>query len=448
MRSLFLKIFLWFWATVILIGAAMILSFVIEFNGSNLPWRSTHIEAERVVSAMDQGGEAAASALLSSLAQEQHRGVCLFTASGTPIAGTDCAGFQSMATQAATGNGKANLHSAKERYLVRLKGPSGKVYIFASESQWGQGARKSAADIFLRLGTVLLISSSVCYMLTRRLTEPILTLRTALRGIAEGQMEARVPPAMERRGDAFGDLGRDFNAMATRIDDLLTSQRQLISDVSHELRSPLARLNVALDLARTRLGNDPSFEGMTVDLERLAEMIGRLLTVARLESHGAPIGMTAVNLSDLAADIVDDSALEARQRGCTVSFESSGEYFVTGNEALLRSAVENIVRNAVYYTAAGTEVRVAVDAHGPGHGRLVTLRVMDQGPGIPEAELGNIFKPFYRVADARDRQSGGAGLGLAIVDRVVRLHRGSIRASNRAGGGLEVSLELTLALRG
>ena len=445
MRGLFLKIFLWFWATVILIGIALVLSFVLGLNGTYLPWQSAHAIGQHVVNAMDRGGKGLASSLLSTVEREQHLQTCLFDANGAAISGNNCPGFQSMAMRAAgVGGLKPEAHSGKERYIVRMKSRSGKTYIFATESEWGQEVHKGFGEIAMRWAIMLIVSSSICYLLTRRLTQPILQLRHASRQIADGDLQTRASAAMEKRGDEFGDLARDFNVMAGRIENLLSSQKQLISDVSHELRSPLARLNLALDLARRRLGSDPAFDRMAVDLERLDEMIGGLLTVAKLESHATPVGMTSLSLTALVAEVVEDAGLEARERGCKVIYEAAAEYTVMGRESLLRSAVENVVRNAIYYTAEGTEIAVTL-AQGAGDSGRVLLRVGDRGPGVPEQELSNIFKPFYRVADARDRESGGVGLGLAIAERIVQVHGGSIVAVNRDGGGLEVRIELPLA---
>jgi two-component system sensor histidine kinase CpxA len=249
--------------------------------------------------------------------------------------------------------------------------------------------------------------------------------------------------ASQGRNDELGDLVRDFNTMADRIQALVSSQRQLISDVSHELRSPLARLIVAMDLARERKGNDPAFDRMEKDFERLNEMVGRLLTVARLDAAGASVEMKHLNLSKLVADVVSDAEFAARERQRSVLFWGEHEIYVKGNGDLLRSAIENIVLNAVRFTAPGTVVDVRLQRDNAADS--VLLRVRDHGPGIPESELGNIFRPFYRVANARDEQSGGVGLGLAITDRVVTLHRGKASAMNVAGGGLELSLRIPIA---
>jgi signal transduction histidine kinase len=290
-------------------------------------------------------------------------------------------------------------------------------------------------------GTALLVSGVICYVLTRYLTGPVLRLRAAARRLAEGELTARASDTPPRR-DEIGELVRDFNFMAERVEGLVTSQRQLISDISHELRSPLARINATLGLARQRLGQNVLFDRLERDAERMNDMIGRLLTLATLEMTATSPEMRRINLKALVADIVTDAQWEARERNCHVELVCNGECDIEANPELLRSAAENVIRNAVRYTAPGTAVEVQVDCQHRGNGDAAMIRVSDRGPGVPNAELSNIFRPFYRVADARDRESGGVGLGLAIAERVARVHGGSIHAENRAGGGLEVVLSL------
>lgn len=445
-----MKVFLWFWATVIILAISLILSFVLGPKGTFMPWQNTQWVASRVVAAMDARGTAGANDLLSGLERSHMFEACLFDEPGNPVAGNHCDALQSLVRKP-PGTGPMDSMNAMDgpkdwsvyRSLMTERSRSGKVYYLASQMDYGpQDAHKTVFGIVTHLLMLVLISSIVCYLLTRQLTGPILRLRHASRQIAEGQLESRVDSSVERRGDEFGDLGRDFNTMATRIQDLLSSQRQLISDVSHEVRSPLARMNLALDLARRRLGNDPAFDRLTIDLEKLNEMIGRLLTIAKLEGGAAPIERETVELCRMVAEIVEDAQMEARERQCTIAFECPGDFSLTGDENLLRSAIENVVRNAVYYTHPSTEIRVALKPQVSAGNTAVVLTVSDRGPGVPPADTEKIFTPFYRVAEARDRQSGGAGLGLAIASRVVSMHRGTITAANRPGGGLEVTMEL------
>lgn len=291
----------------------------------------------------------------------------------------------------------------------------------------------------LAWGVALLVAGSICFALTRYLTRPIFRLRSAARRLAEGELTARVTE--NHRRDEIGDLVRDFNFMAERVEALVNSQRQLISDISHELRSPLARMNATLGLARQRLGDNALFDRLERDAERLNEMIGRILTLARLDMTAASPEMQQTDLKALLSDIVSDAQWEAHERDTRVEL-TCGECSIRANPGLLRSATENVIRNGIRYTAPGTAVEVNLECRGADSGNAAIIRVSDRGPGVPAAELTNIFRPFYRVADARDRESGGVGLGLAIAERVARMHGGRIRAENRAGGGLEVVMTI------
>jgi two-component system sensor histidine kinase CpxA len=450
MRSLFLKIFLWFWATVIVTGIALVLTFILEPRSVPSRLHETLVTEARysgaaVVAEAERNSPAAASAYLEQMERETHLHACLFNSTRTVVAGHDCKGFLSMVAQITA----AKTSDVRMRYgLIRialvLHGGSGGEYIFATELPVGPRASLGTnhATILLQWGVALLVSGFICYLLTRYLTTPILLLREASQQLAAGDLSTRAAAAIERRHDELGDLVRDFNAMATRIEELVSRQRQLISDVSHELRSPLARLNVALDLGRQRKGGDPAFDHMEQDLGLLDEMIGRLLTLARLDSSAAPIAMTPLNLTELVSQIVGDADFESQARDGGLNFTSHEQYFVQGNAELLHSAIENIVRNAIRYTRQGTSVEVVLDSERNSNASFVRLRVCDYGPGVAESELGNIFQPFYRVTDARDRQSGGAGLGLAIADRVIRVHDGMIRAENAEPRGLRVEIVL------
>jgi len=189
-------------------------------------------------------------------------------------------------------------------------------------------------------------------------------------------------------------------------------------------------LNVALDLARGRKGNDPAFDHMEQDLERLNEMIGHLLTVARLDSSAIPVAMSQVDLTELISQIARSADLELRKNDAAMQLNLQGQFFVQGNSELLHSAIENVVRNAIRYTGIGNPVEVSVTTQNTAEASLARIVVRDRGPGVPGSELANIFQPFYRVADDRNRQSGGTGLGLAIASRVVRIHGGTICAQN------------------
>lgn len=295
--------------------------------------------------------------------------------------------------------------------------------------------------LVLRLGAALAVVLAVSWLLARSLAAPIRELRRATRRLASGDLGARVVPALGNRRDETAELGRDFDRMAARIEDLVAAQQRLLRDISHELRSPLARLGVALELARQKAGAEAalSLDRIGREAERLNDLIGQLLALTRLEGAGELPVREEVDLAELLQEVARDADFEARGRNCSVQVEACEPARVTGIPELLRRAVENVVRNAVRFTAEGTAVAVSLRQTAAGAARI---EVRDRGPGLPEAALLEVFRPFYRVADARDRGTGGAGLGLAIAERAVRLHGGTIRAENEPDGGLRVTIEL------
>ncbi len=247
-----------------------------------------------------------------------------------------------------------------------------------------------------------------------------------------------------RRQDEVADLGRDVDRMAERIESLVGAHQRLIRDVSHELRSPLARLNVALELARQSAGpaHSAPFDRIERESERLNELIGQLLMLTRLESESNTSQRELLDMGALIREVVHDVEFEAKSYDRQVIASIAEPLNVRGNRELLRQALENLLRNAARYTAIGTAVEVSLRRKLTGRREWAHIEVRDHGPGVPEGELFDIFRPFYRVNDARERQSGGAGVGLAIADRSVRLHGGTLRAFNAPGGGLIMEMEL------
>lgn len=450
MRSLFLKIFLWFWLTAFVTGIALVLTFFLGPRSVPSRWHASLTDMARssamiAVAELDRGGAPAASTYLERLNHDAHLRACLFDLVGDQIAGQDCETFKDMIPHMTAG--KTSDFSMKYgivRVALLLPGSNACEYIFATELPAGPRAALGIdiTAIALRWGVALLVSGFVCYLLTRYITNPILRLQQASQQLAAGNLSTRAAAETEHRRDELGNLVRDFNIMADRIEELISRQRQLIYDLSHELRSPLARLNVALDLGRKRKGDDPAFDHMEQDLERLSDMIERMLTLAKLDTSAAPVRMQRVNLTDIIKRIVHDAEFESRERDGIIQLTADGECSIQGNEELLRSAIENVIRNAIRYTAAQTSVEIDLQRRDIEDAGCVSLIIRDYGPGVPEQELGKIFQPFYRVTDARDRQSGGTGLGLAIADRVVRIHGGLIRAENATPQGLRIDIRL------
>ena len=291
------------------------------------------------------------------------------------------------------------------------------------------------------LVAALIVSAAVCFLLARHLASPIRRVREASARLAAGDLTARAGALVSARRDEIGGLVRDFDAMAERLSLLVSSQKQLLSDISHELRSPLARLQVAVELARRKAGPDAEKDLNRIEAEgtRMNEMIGRILTLARGDSD-TPAVMETFDLAEIVAQVAIDTDYEAREAGRKVRVRNSQEAIVSGDPVLLASAIENVVRNGCRYTPPGTSVDISLKVTATS----ARVSVRDHGPGVPSGETERIFLPFHRVSSSRDRSSGGAGLGLSIAARAAKVHGGQIHAANAEGGGLQVTIELPL----
>lgn len=283
-----------------------------------------------------------------------------------------------------------------------------------------------------------LISLIFGALLARHITRPIHLLSRAFHDAAEGHLETRISPAMGHRSDEIAALGKDFDRMAAQLQQLIGAQQRLLHDVSHELRSPLARLQAAIGLARQNpLRGEAMLERIERETERLDTLVGELLTLARLES-GAALSRERVDLVDLLAAIADDAKFEAQANGREVCFTAEGHFIAEVGAELIYRAFENVIRNAVKYTAPGSTVRI--DAGISADGQNFEVRVADRGPEVPPEELERIFGAFYRGSGAP--QTPGFGLGLAIARRAIESHGGAITAAAREGGGLEFRIRL------
>jgi two-component system sensor histidine kinase CpxA len=318
----------------------------------------------------------------------------------------------------------------------------------------------------VRFGAIFVAANVAAYGLALYLTGPITKLRRATHQLATGDLSTRVASQMGKRRDELADLGHDFDVMAERMENLLQSERRLLGDISHELRSPLARMQVALDLAGQSADEETRgfLERIERESARLNDLIGQLLTLTRLETAATETRRQSVDLAQLVAEVAGDADFEARGQNREVRVTNSEECAALGHAELLRRAIENVARNAVRYTGEGTTVEIALrrerastpasgssneKAHSPrADGEQAVISVRDHGPGVPEAALEKLFDPFYRVGDARDRQSGGVGLGLSIAARAAAFHGGSIAAFNAPGGGLLIEIRLPIVKAG
>jgi len=454
MKSLFVRIFLSFWSAQALFFVLAILV-TLAFRPRSSTWEALRTSVlNEAVSAYEEGGEKQLREYLEDVDRTQHVRAYLFdehieelshrgapdwamrVAQGGPRSPHDGFLFPAPPTQR---DSKASL-DGKHRYSVVMGLPPGpRVFI---------GPRGVP---FTGLLIGVLTSGLVCYLLSWYLTKPIVRLRTATRQLAAGDLSARTGASSSSRRDEVAGLMRDFDAMAERIETLLKAQSRLLNDISHELRSPLARLNVALGLARQRAGVESAdmLDRIELEASRLNELIGRILTLARLEDGEQLVPQTPVPLDDLVATVAEDAEFEAQARHCHVKTSiPEGDWLVRGNPSLLHSAIENVVRNAIRYTHEGSSVDVVLSREPAVGGKEAVLRVCDSGPGVPSDALGKLFEPFYRLDEARGRQTGGVGLGLAITERAVRFHGGKVSASNRQPSGLTVEIRLPLIVSG
>lgn len=320
-------------------------------------------------------------------------------------------------------------------FLTLVFAGIGIVMPFAVMIPGGRGPIASSIPLL-----ALVISGLICLLLTRHITSPLFELRRAAGAIAAGNLSARVPEDLRNRRDEIGELGRDFDRMAERLESLVSGHKRLLGDVSHELRSPLSRLLVAMGLARrANVEEMPELlDRVALEAQRLDNLIGQLLALSRIESGSHATASQPVDLTALVHEVVSDADFEARARSRQVNVNSFEECTVSGSEELLRSAIENVVRNAVRFTADDTTVEVSIRREG----NSSVIRVRDSGPGVPEAMLAEIFLPFRRVQTGHQTRNEGSGLGLAIAQRAVAACGGRIHAANAAEGGLIVRIEL------
>jgi len=452
MRSLIAKIFLCYWI------AASVVMLAIDLN----PHEQMHrpevtaalasilkVHGLALANAFEAGGCSAAAPFLSS----SEDAINLASPDGTILCAPAPAASLNALIQAAAHSKKPVGHNFRDFEVIGLavKSQSGKPYVVLLRNRF-------TAAIYFGVvpgTTTLMISLVVTLLLGLLIALPIRKLRAAARDIAGGRLDARVKP-----GFMLGAIGRftpsdilrglivDFNHMAERLQSLVDAQRILVRDISHELRSPLARLSVALELAR-----EAPPEAMSAPLDRIEaeagrvnQLIGQLLSLSHLESLKEFSPTSALSLAEVVASVVPDVQYEASARECRVVTRVLHDSAIYGDPVLLQRALENIIRNAIRYTPESGIIEIDVERIERDGAAFAAVRVTDSGPGVPPDELESILRPFYRVDKARQRSTGGFGIGLAIADRAVKLHSGQIKASNKPEGGLVVEMIFPLGI--
>jgi two-component system sensor histidine kinase CpxA len=465
MHSLFVRIFVLFWiAMALIVGGSIAVTFTVaarEYESRELQRRpaSLAIQASEIL------GKGGVAALKKWLSDNEHpaadRDLYIIGPDGRDILGRRLSENASRRLEYFNRESEASPEASAplalapppprnfrpQRAAPQIVGADGSTYtvLLVPRRPSIFGALSLPGISLMILCIALVVSAFASWWLAQHLSAPIRRIQEGARALASENLDARggnslrVSAGFEDRKDELAVLARDFDAMADGLMANRAAVTRLLRDISHELRSPLARMRLAVGLAR-QPGGDPGrqLDRLEREIERLDDLIGQVLSLARLNGTDAPIEREPFDMDELIQEVVHDANFEAAAKGCKVSIAGAAGPWVNGNRELVRSAIENVLRNAVRYSPPGAAVEVAVES-GDG-GFAVTIR--DRGPGVPQGDLERIFEPFFRVAESRDRDTGGEGVGLAITSQVMRAHGGSAKAANRGGGGLEVRLEL------
>jgi two-component system sensor histidine kinase CpxA len=427
MRSLFRKILVWFLAVMAFAVAGFIYTTASVMSATrgreHLFGRMLAFQTEEARHAYETGGRESLAAFLERFSESfQARGILTDSQGRDVLTGEDRSGL----IQAARRPARAfRLRPA----VLAHQSEDGAYWFFLLIPVQRPGFSYFLPQYLWIVGVVVLLS----YVLALHLTSPLRRLQKAVEQFGRGDFSARVT---SRRRDELGQLARTFDQMADRIQTLLAAERRLLLDISHELRSPLARLAVSVELARSGGDSEAALNRIQKEADRLNSLVGELLQVTRVEGDPGSLHREAVRLDELLGELVDDCSVEAKARECRIELKANPPAEVRGDPELLRRAIENVLRNAIRHAPRDTAVEVSLSKNGD-----ASILVRDYGPGVPEENLPRIFDPFYRVETDRNRGSGGVGLGLSIARRAVELHKGRIVARNSAPG-LTVEIDI------
>ena len=428
MRSLFAKILVWFVVSILVTIAATLLTSALTYDTTSArqaPFSMLlNLEVREARHAWESGGAEELRGTLQRLKEVTHASQAMLLDSK----GVDLLTGESHAEMLPYAERLVHSPFSFRSHIFARKSVDARYCLVLVRQNWFFWFLQPAHFLVLAL-TVLL-----CYGLAHYLTAPVRRLRSAVDRLGRGDLTAR---AEESRKDELGDLAASFNRMADHIQTLLAAERRLLFDISHELRSPLARLSVAVELARTDDAGALPLDRIQKEADRLNSLIKQMLEVTRTEREPSRMKTEHLRLDELVEDWWTTVRLKRAAQGCGLDLKSAGAVPIDGDGELLRRAIENVMRNAIRYAPADSKVEVGLE----NGGGWAKIRVRDYGPGVPEDALPRLFDPFYRVEQDRDRRSGGVGLGLSIARRAVELHKGKLRASN-ASPGLLVEIEL------
>ena len=452
MRTLFWKIFLSFWLVLAIFIVIAVLFLGRPARAPQTGWQMVATDAfamytQSLMQAYERGEKAELDRYLQRTRQASHEEVFLLDSEGNELTGQTLRPPAQGLAKRAQLEGKAEFAVVEGKPFlaqpVVTSGGANYVALMRLSSMPDPPPGPPGPQRPLRdLGIAIVISGIVCFWLARYLSAPIVRLRNAAQELSKGNLTARAGRHSKNRRDEIAQLVQEFDQMAEQIESLMSAQKRLISDVSHEFRSPLTRINLAVELIRNvdSPGVSTAITRIEQETERLDGMVGKLLTLSRMEAGQQLTDQKEIQLADLLRQVVADTDFEARDRNCRVVLYEADDCRTVGSPELLRSAIENVIRNAVRYTADQTEVEVRLICKSSDLNSATVIKIRDHGPGVPDSSLHQLFRPFFRLDASRERKTGGAGLGLAIAQRAVRLHGGEVSASNSPGGGLEVRI--------
>jgi len=441
-RSIFAKILIWFWLSMFLVVLSVVaISIASGVEPEGRRWLS-HVLDLYGSSAVDfytHGGAPKLDQFLDDIQKSSGVQAALLDPQGNEVSGRGIPRAANAVLSEARATGHTQFRTRFQWSGAAVVPTANGNFIFVAQIHplRGYWRQFDLSVLLLRLSVGLLAAGLLSYLLARHIGKPIRAMQTAAGRIAHGDLTVRTSPAIQPRADELADLARDFDRMAEHIQSLLQQQKELLGDISHELRSPLTRLTVSLELARR--GDPDAFEQMQSDLERLDALIGRILTLTRLEAGGARFTEAEFNLRTILEGVAEDARVEGKREDKIIVLSQADDCWTKGDANLLRSCFENVIRNAVRYTRPRTGVEVSLALHDAAAPRAL-VRVADRGPGVPPEALPRLFEPFFRVEESRDPAAGGTGLGLSIAQKVAALHGGTIQARNREGGGLEIDI--------
>jgi len=450
---LFAKVFLWFWLTVL----ALFAIFLASRLGTRLV-PSTDITAsfaprvaDEAAHAYESGGQQEFQQFARGLVGKSGTELYLIDGYGKDVLSRPIPSDTLRIVRAARSDGRVlsryglRSHSSSYKFIS----PSGRPYVLLVRTrlQLARFLETTAGGGLPLFGVVLLMVTLFCFWLTHHIVAPIQGIQSAARKVAAGDLSVRSPVEISERHDELAALAADFDVMVERMSAFVRSQKNLLSTVSHELRSPLTRLMMSLALLRKDSPSESEelLQRMERDVERVDTLMGQLLTLSRLETGLSSDERDAVDLSQLVQEVVADGDFEAHSCDKSVRLQAEGGIVIeNADQQALRSACENILRNAIRFTRRGSEVEVILKTEKTKSLPQAVLLVRDCGPGVPEESLQQIFQPFFRVKETNGnpRSTKGTGLGLAIALEAIRQHRGTIRASNTKPIGLEVKITL------